>query len=58
MIVAALRQGGSDVLSAALGQGLFSDPVDKAITCIIVFVILSGAPARLIARFPNGERLR
>ena len=58
VIVAALRQGGSDVLSAALGQGLFSDPVDKAITCIIVFVILSGAPARLIARFPNGERLR
>ena len=29
LIVAALRQGGTDVFNAALGQGFFSDPIDK-----------------------------
>src|SRR5207302_10199993 len=32
VIVAALRQGGSDVYNASLGQGFFSDPIDKVIT--------------------------
>jgi hypothetical protein len=57
LIVAALRQGGSDVYSAALGQGLFSDPVDKTITSFVVFIILSSLSARLVARFPLGERI-
>jgi energy-coupling factor transport system substrate-specific component len=56
VIVAALRQGGSDVLKASLGQGLFSDPIDKTITSFVVFVILASLSPRLIARFPNGER--
>jgi hypothetical protein len=57
VLVAALRQGGSDVLSASLGQGLFSDPIDKTITSFVVFIILAGLSPRIIARFPNGERL-
>jgi hypothetical protein len=57
VLVAALRQGGSDVLSASLGQGLFSDPIDKTITSFVVFIVLAGLSPRLIARFPNGERL-
>ncbi len=57
LLVAALRQGGSDVLHASLGQGLFSDPIDKTITSFVVFIILSGLSARLLARFPLGERL-
>ncbi len=57
VIVAALRQGGSDVLSASVGQGLFSDPIDKTITSFVVFIILAGLSPRLIARFPNGEKL-
>jgi hypothetical protein len=57
LIVAALRQGGSDVLSASLGQGLFSDPIDKTITSFVVFIIRAGLSPRVIARFPNGERL-
>lgn len=56
LIVAALRQGGSDVYQASLGQGLFSDPIDKTITSFVVFIILSGLSVRLIARFPLGER--
>jgi hypothetical protein len=57
LLVAALRQGGSDVLHASLGQGLFSDPIDKTITSFVVFMILSGLSGRLLARFPLGERL-
>jgi energy-coupling factor transport system substrate-specific component len=57
VIVAALRQGGADVLQASLGQGFFSDPIDKTITSFVVFIVLSGLSPRIIARFPNGERL-
>ncbi len=56
VIVAALRQGGADVFNASLGQGLFSDPIDKTITSFVVFIILSSLSPRLVARFPLGER--
>ena len=57
VLVAALRQGGADVLSASLGQGLISDPIDKTITSFVVFIIIASLSPRLLARFPNGERL-
>jgi energy-coupling factor transport system substrate-specific component len=57
LIVAALRQGGADVFNASLGQGLFSDPIDKTITSFVVYMILSSLSVRFIARFPLGERL-
>src|SRR5438045_445694 len=56
LIVLALRQGGSDVFQASLGQGLFSDPIDKTITSFVVFIILTTPSPLLIARFPLGER--
>src|SRR5438093_799919 len=56
VIVAALRQGGADVLKASLGQGLFSDPIDKTITSFVVFIVLSSLSRRVIARYPLGER--
>ena len=57
LIVAALRQGGADVFTAALGQGFFSDPIDKLITSFVVFIILSSMSARFLARYPLGDRL-
>ena len=57
LIVAALRRGGSDVFQASLGQGLFSDPIDKTITSFVVYMILFSLSARFVARFPLGERL-
>jgi hypothetical protein len=57
LIVLALRQGGSDVLHASLGQGLFSDPIDKTITSFVVYIILLSLSSRVIARFPLGDRL-
>lgn len=57
LIVAAMRQGGADVLQASLGQGFFSDPIDKLITSFVVFLILVSLSPRFLARFPLGERL-
>jgi hypothetical protein len=57
LLFAALRAGGQDVLNASLGQGLFSDPIDKTITSFVVFIVLASLSPRLIARFPNGEKL-
>jgi energy-coupling factor transport system substrate-specific component len=57
LIVAALRQGGADVLQASLGQGLFSDPIDKTITSFVVYIVLTSLSVRVVARFPLGERL-
>jgi hypothetical protein len=57
LLVAALRQGGADVFNASLGQGLFSDPVDKTITSFVVFIVLASLSRRVVARFPLGERV-
>lgn len=57
LIVAVLRQGGADVLQASLGQGFFSDPIDKIITSFVVFFILVNLSPRFLARFPLGDRL-
>ena len=56
-IVLALRQGGADVYNASLGQGLFSDPIDKTITSFVVFIVLTSLSMRFLARFPLGERI-
>lgn len=57
VIVLALRQGGQDVLKASLGQGLFSDPIDKTITSFVVYLVLLALSPRFLARFPLGNRL-
>jgi hypothetical protein len=57
LLVAALRQGGADVYNASLGQGLFSDPIDKTITSFVVFIVVSSLSTRVVARFPLGERI-
>jgi hypothetical protein len=57
LIVAALRAGGADVMQASLGQGLFSDPIDKTITSFVVYIVLASMSARIVARFPLGERV-
>ena len=45
------------MLQASLGQGLFSDPIDKTITSFVVYIILLSLSSRVIARFPLGDRL-
>jgi hypothetical protein len=56
-LVAAFRQAGVDIYAATTGQGLISDPIDKATTFVIVYLITVAMAVRLKARFPQGERL-
>jgi hypothetical protein len=56
-LVAAFRQGGSDIQTATFQQGLLSDPIDKLMTFLVVYVILGAMAVRTKARFPQGEKL-
>lgn len=55
-LVAIFQQAGNDLSKAVLQQGLLSDPIDKTIEFLIVFVILQALSRRFIARFPQGEK--
>jgi hypothetical protein len=57
VLVAAFRQAGLDVEAATQAQGLISDPIDKVVTFVVVYVILNAMARRTKARFPQGERL-
>lgn len=54
VIVAAFQAMGASVLQAALGQGIVSDPLDKTISFVIVWLILRGMSKRLLSQFPRG----
>jgi uncharacterized membrane protein HdeD (DUF308 family) len=56
-LVLAFRQAGADIYAATTGQGLISDPIDKATTFTIVYLITVAMAVRLKARFPQGEQL-
>jgi hypothetical protein len=56
-IVAAFRAGGDNLYQSSLKQGLLSDPIDKMITTFVVFFIVGSLSRRVVARFPNGERV-
>ncbi|HET7677259.1 MAG TPA: hypothetical protein VFK38_05345 [Candidatus Limnocylindrales bacterium] len=57
LLVAAFRAGGASLLEATLQQGLLADPLDKMVTSFVVFFVLANLSRRVVARFPNGERL-
>lgn len=56
-VTAFFRATGASVLEATLGQGIVSDPLDKAITFMLVFLIVKGLPKRLLTRFPRAENV-
>ena len=56
LLVAAFQQGGADLQTAVLQQGLISDPIDKTVTFLVVYVILQALSRRFVARFPQGEK--
>lgn len=55
VIVAIFRNFGFGVLPASFAQGVSSDPLDKAISFLIVFIIVRALPMRFLARFPRSE---
>ena len=57
-VVAIFRGMGAGVLPATFAQGISSDPLDKAITYLIVWLIVRGLPGRFLARFPRAESVK
>ena len=52
LIVAYARATGQTLLNSAFLAGLASDPVDKAITLFLCYLVLTSLPKRLRIRFP------
>jgi hypothetical protein len=57
LLVLAFLQAGADLQTAVVQQSLLSDSIDKAITYVLVFVVLASASRRAIARFPQGPKV-
>lgn len=55
VLVAVFRGMGLAVLPASFAQGVSSDPLDKAITFLLVWLIVRALPKRFLARFPRAE---
>ncbi len=56
-IVAFFRNAGAGVLGASFAQGAVSDPLDKAITFLLVWLIVRSLPKRFLARFPRSDKV-
>jgi hypothetical protein len=53
VLVAMFQNLGASVPGASFAQGAVSDPLDKTITYLVVWAIISALPRRLLARFGN-----
>lgn len=58
LITAIFRNFGFGIVPSAFAQGVSSDPLDKAISFFIVWLIIRGLPARFLDRFSRAEDLR
>ncbi len=57
-VVAIFRGMGAGILPATFAQGVSSDPLDKTITYLIVWLIVRALPGRFLARFPRTESVK
>lgn len=58
LVTAFFRGMGAGILPATFAQGVSSDPLDKAVTFLIVWLILLALPLRFKARFPRAENVQ
>jgi len=56
-LVGFFRATGSSIIEATLGQGIVSDPLDKVISFLVVYLVVRGLPARFLDRFPRSEHV-
>jgi energy-coupling factor transport system substrate-specific component len=54
-IIAVLRASGANIVQAAFGQGIVSDPLDKMASFLVVWAIVRALPGRFLDRFPRAE---
>lgn len=57
LIIAAAQATGANLLASATIQGFISDPLDKTISYIMVWLIVRGMSKRLIGQFPRGQNV-
>lgn len=55
VIVAVFRNIGLGILPSSFVQGVSSDPLDKAVSFLVVYLIIRGLPYRFVDRFPRSE---
>jgi energy-coupling factor transport system substrate-specific component len=58
LLTAVFRNFGLGIVPAAFAQGVSSDPLDKAISFFLVWLIIQGLPIRFLDRFPRAEDVR
>jgi energy-coupling factor transport system substrate-specific component len=49
---------GFGILPSSFAQGVSSDPLDKAISFLVVWLIVQALPMRFLARFPRAESVQ
>jgi energy-coupling factor transport system substrate-specific component len=54
VLVAIYRGIGFGILPATFAQGVSSDPLDKMVSYLFVWLIIQALPKRFLFRFPNG----
>ena len=57
VVVAMFRSMGFGILPSSFAQGVSSDPLDKALSFLIVYLIVRGLPYRFVDRFPRAEAI-
>lgn len=57
VLVLYFRSVGNTLLESVLYQGFSSDPVDKTVTYLIVFLLCRNLPLRLLQRFHGGNNV-
>jgi energy-coupling factor transport system substrate-specific component len=58
VVVAIFRGMGFGILPSSFAQGVSSYPLDKAITFLVVYLIVRALPMRFLARFPRAENVQ
>ncbi len=58
VLTAAFRSMGFSTLTANFLQGISTDPLDKAISYLLVYSVIQALPSRYLDRFPRGEFVR
>jgi energy-coupling factor transport system substrate-specific component len=58
VITAFFRGIGFGILPSSFAQGVSSDPLDKAISFLVVWLIVQALPMRFLARFPRAEHVQ
>jgi energy-coupling factor transport system substrate-specific component len=57
-LVLYFRSMGNTLLDSVFYQGLASDPVDKLVSYLIVYLLVKNMPQRLLSRMPGASNLQ